>query len=208
MQLSCHGASATKSRSLRVICRSPFQICTFVGLFTTPHAHHWCSTVAEVSAMLLSMFGQIVIVGAGQAADQAVHTLRRKGFMGKLVVVGDEPWLPYQRPPLSKKFLAGALDRDRLVLRRIYAAWEGFRGCQWKNQFLNLSAGCWLPLDHGQLLRRRLLRVSHRRHLCPDRQLRSAATSELFQPPGSLSLPGGFFMSTVCIYPTDCSMCT
>jgi 3-phenylpropionate/trans-cinnamate dioxygenase ferredoxin reductase component len=67
--------------------------------------------------MLPAMFGQIVIVGAGQAADQAVHTLRRKGFTGKLAVVGDEPWLPYQRPPLSKKYLAGALDRDRLVLR-------------------------------------------------------------------------------------------
>lgn len=63
------------------------------------------------------MFGQIVIVGAGQAADQAVHTLRRKGFTGKLAVVGEEPWLPYQRPPLSKKYLAGALERDRLVLR-------------------------------------------------------------------------------------------
>ncbi|HVO47159.1 MAG TPA: FAD-dependent oxidoreductase [Steroidobacteraceae bacterium] len=69
------------------------------------------------------MFGQIVIVGAGQAADQAVHTLRRKGFTGKLVVVGEEPWLPYQRPPLSKKFLAGALERDRLLLRpdHVYA---------------------------------------------------------------------------------------
>ena len=55
------------------------------------------------------MFDQIVIVGAGQAAVQAVDTLRRKGFTGKLAVVGDEPWLPYQRPPLSKKFLAGAL---------------------------------------------------------------------------------------------------
>jgi 3-phenylpropionate/trans-cinnamate dioxygenase ferredoxin reductase subunit len=63
------------------------------------------------------MLGQIVIVGAGQAADQAVHTLRRKGFTGKLTVIGDEPWLPYQRPPLSKKFLAGALDKERLVLR-------------------------------------------------------------------------------------------
>ena len=80
-------------------------------------AHHWCSTRAELSAMLPTMFGQIVIVGAGQAADQAVHTLRRKGFTGKLAVVGDEPWLPYQRPPLSKKYLAGALDRDRLILR-------------------------------------------------------------------------------------------
>jgi 3-phenylpropionate/trans-cinnamate dioxygenase ferredoxin reductase component len=63
------------------------------------------------------MYGQIVIVGAGQAADQAVHTLRRKGFTGKLTLVGDEPWLPYQRPPLSKKYLAGAMERDRLVLR-------------------------------------------------------------------------------------------
>jgi len=74
----------------------------------------------KVSAMLTTMFGQIVIVGAGQAADQAVHTLRRKGFTGKLAVVGDEPWLPYQRPPLSKKYLAGALDRDRLVLRPLH----------------------------------------------------------------------------------------
>src|SRR5450432_4058109 len=67
--------------------------------------------------MLPTMFGQIVIVGAGQAADQAVHTLRRKGFTGKLTLVGDEPWLPYQRPPLSKKFLAGAIERDRLMFR-------------------------------------------------------------------------------------------
>ena len=35
----------------------------------------------------------------------------------KLALVGDEPWLPYQRPPLSKKFLAGALERERLMLR-------------------------------------------------------------------------------------------
>ena len=67
--------------------------------------------------MLPVMYAQILIVGAGQAADQAIHTLRRKGFTGKLVVVGDEPWLPYQRPPLSKKYLAGALERDRLLLR-------------------------------------------------------------------------------------------
>src|ERR1700759_778847 len=82
-----------------------------------PGAQRWCGPHRGVWGMLLAMFGQIVIVGAGQAADQAVHTLRRKGFTGKLAVVGDEPWLPYQRPPLSKKFLAGALERDRLVLR-------------------------------------------------------------------------------------------
>jgi 3-phenylpropionate/trans-cinnamate dioxygenase ferredoxin reductase subunit len=63
------------------------------------------------------MYQQIVIAGAGQAAVQAVDTLRRKGFAGKLTVVGDEPWLPYQRPPLSKKYLAGSLERDRLLIR-------------------------------------------------------------------------------------------
>ena len=88
-------------------------LCTVVARPVEPSAHHWCSTTVQLSAMLAPMFGQIVIVGAGQAADQAVHTLRRKGFTGKLAVVGDEPWLPYQRPPLSKKYLAGALERDR-----------------------------------------------------------------------------------------------
>ena len=63
------------------------------------------------------MLQQIVIAGGGQAAVQAVDTLRRKGFAGKLTVVGDEPWLPYQRPPLSKKYLAGALERERLLIR-------------------------------------------------------------------------------------------
>jgi 3-phenylpropionate/trans-cinnamate dioxygenase ferredoxin reductase component len=63
------------------------------------------------------MYQQIVIVGAGQAAVQAVDTLRRRGYTGQLTVVGDEAWLPYQRPPLSKKYLAGALARERLYIR-------------------------------------------------------------------------------------------
>jgi 3-phenylpropionate/trans-cinnamate dioxygenase ferredoxin reductase component len=67
--------------------------------------------------MLGLMREQIVIVGAGQAAVQAVDTLRRKGFTGKVVVIGEEPWVAYQRPPLSKKYLAGALERERLAIR-------------------------------------------------------------------------------------------
>jgi 3-phenylpropionate/trans-cinnamate dioxygenase ferredoxin reductase subunit len=63
------------------------------------------------------MYDRIAIVGAGQAAVQAIDTLRRKGFTGEIVLIGDEPWLPYQRPPLSKKYLAGVLERDRLLLR-------------------------------------------------------------------------------------------
>jgi len=63
------------------------------------------------------MYEQIVIAGGGQAAIQTVDTLRRKGFTGKLTVVGEEPWLPYQRPPLSKKYLGGSLERERLLIR-------------------------------------------------------------------------------------------
>ncbi|MGE0858333.1 MAG: NAD(P)/FAD-dependent oxidoreductase [Gammaproteobacteria bacterium] len=59
----------------------------------------------------------IVVVGAGQAGQQLCDSLRRGGYEGRLVLVGDEPVLPYQRPPLSKKFLTGALEAERLLLR-------------------------------------------------------------------------------------------
>ena len=59
----------------------------------------------------------IVIVGAGQAAAQAILTLRQKKFDGRITLVGEEDLPPYQRPPLSKKYLAGELDRERLFLR-------------------------------------------------------------------------------------------
>ena len=58
-----------------------------------------------------------VIVGAGHASVQAIDTLRREGHKGPIVLVGDEPHLPYNRPPLSKKFLSGELERERLWLR-------------------------------------------------------------------------------------------
>jgi 3-phenylpropionate/trans-cinnamate dioxygenase ferredoxin reductase subunit len=63
------------------------------------------------------MLNRIVIVGAGQAAAQAVETLRKREFAGAITVVGDEPLPPYQRPPLSKKYLAGSFERDRLPIR-------------------------------------------------------------------------------------------
>ena len=59
----------------------------------------------------------VAIAGAGQAAAQSVLSLRHVGFMGKIVLIGEEPYLPYQRPPLSKKFLAGELELERLFLR-------------------------------------------------------------------------------------------
>jgi len=60
---------------------------------------------------------RIVIVGAGQAAAAAIDTLRRRGYSGAIALVGEEDSWPYQRPPLSKKYLAGALAQERLLIR-------------------------------------------------------------------------------------------
>jgi len=59
----------------------------------------------------------IAIVGAGHAAGQIIATLRQRKFDGRIVLIGDEPYLPYQRPPLSKKFLAGELPAERLYVK-------------------------------------------------------------------------------------------
>lgn len=58
----------------------------------------------------------ITIVGASLAGLWAAETLRREGFEGRISLVGDEPHAPYDRPPLSKKYLAGAVGRDRVDL--------------------------------------------------------------------------------------------
>lgn len=60
---------------------------------------------------------RFVIIGAGQAAAQAVATLASEGFNGSLIVIGDEPYPPYQRPPLSKAYMAGDFVRERLFLK-------------------------------------------------------------------------------------------
>ena len=58
-----------------------------------------------------------VVIGAGQAAQALVAKLRNLGFEGKITLIGNEPVPPYQRPPLSKKYLLGEMDLDRLLLR-------------------------------------------------------------------------------------------
>ena len=62
------------------------------------------------------MRGSVSIVGASLAGYWAAETLRRDGFKGRISLIGDEPHAPYDRPPLSKKFLAGDLEDDRLPL--------------------------------------------------------------------------------------------
>ena len=63
------------------------------------------------------MSEKILIVGAGQAGMQIAATLRDEGFVGDITLVGDEAYMPYQRPPLSKAFLAGEMDEESLEFR-------------------------------------------------------------------------------------------
>lgn len=59
----------------------------------------------------------LVIAGGGQAATQAAQSVRQSGYDGLVTLIADEVHLPYQRPPLSKSFLAGDMEHDRLLLK-------------------------------------------------------------------------------------------
>lgn len=93
---------------------------------------------------------KIVIVGASLAGMQAAQTLRRSDYEGAIVVVGDEPHYPYDRPPLSKQYLAGEWDDEKLRLRA--AADPAELGIDWRlgtaATSLDLS-GAIVGLDDG-----------------------------------------------------------
>ncbi|MFN3208772.1 MAG: NAD(P)/FAD-dependent oxidoreductase [Roseovarius sp.] len=59
----------------------------------------------------------VVVVGAGQAGSSLVAKLRALGYDGKVTLIGEEHAPPYQRPPLSKKYLLGEMELERLYLR-------------------------------------------------------------------------------------------
>ena len=59
-----------------------------------------------------------VIVGAGQAGGWVAQTLRTEGHAGDIVLIGDEPHRPYERPPLSKAVLAGEADTETTCLHK------------------------------------------------------------------------------------------
>jgi len=68
----------------------------------------------------------VLIVGAGHAGAQAAVALRQQGYDGTITMIGEEPDYPYERPPLSKDYFAGAKNYDRLLIRQ--PAFWGERG--------------------------------------------------------------------------------
>jgi 3-phenylpropionate/trans-cinnamate dioxygenase ferredoxin reductase subunit len=68
----------------------------------------------------------VLITGSGHGGTHAATALRARGFTGSIGIASDEAELPYQRPPLSKGYLAGDIDRERLLLRpRTFWAEQG-----------------------------------------------------------------------------------
>src|SRR5260221_14315571 len=78
--------------------------------------------------------GRIVIVGASLAGLSAAQTLRAEGFRGPLTLIGDEPYLPYDRPPLSKSVLTGWIPAEHTMLPQR----ETLADVEWR---LGLAAG-------------------------------------------------------------------
>ncbi len=71
--------------------------------------------------------GRVVVVGASLAGLRGAEALRREGFAGQLTLIGDEPYKPYDRPPLSKQVLAGRLPVEHTTLARfqeLNATWK------------------------------------------------------------------------------------
>lgn len=84
----------------------------------------------------------IIIVGAGQAGAALAAKLRALGYAGALAMIGEEPVLPYQRPPLSKKYVSGELAFERLLIRP-----PGWYGEQRIDMRPNLAVTALSPAD-------------------------------------------------------------
>ncbi|HET8698610.1 MAG TPA: FAD-dependent oxidoreductase, partial [Gammaproteobacteria bacterium] len=131
------------------------------------------------------MSDHFVIVGGGQAASQAVQTLRQQGFTGSLTLIGDEPHLPYQRPPLSKKYLAGELPRERLFLR--HAAFYAEKAVT-----LELGRRA-MELDLGK----HTVRLDDGRSLTYDRLLLATGSAVRTLPIEGVELAGVHYLRTI-----------
>lgn len=94
----------------------------------------------------------VVIVGAGHAGAELVASLRQNGHAGRIILIGEEPELPYRRPPLSKSYLSGEASRDSLLIRSAAAydklqveCWAGVKVCGIDRQ------ECSVMLDDGRV---------------------------------------------------------
>jgi 3-phenylpropionate/trans-cinnamate dioxygenase ferredoxin reductase subunit len=98
----------------------------------------------------------VVVVGGGQAGSELVTALRQQGFAGRITLIGDEPYVPYRRPPLSKTFLSGEATQESLYIKP-HAAYEkhgiecrlgiGVEAIERDERLLRLYDGTTLPYE-------------------------------------------------------------
>lgn len=131
------------------------------------------------------MSGNIVIVGAGQAGAQAVQSLRAEGVDAPIIMIGDEAYPPYQRPPLSKAYLLGNFERPRLFL---------------KADSYYPDAGCELIVNTGVAAihrAERIVELSNGRRIDYDKLLlATGARVRRLRCPGA-DLPGVHYLKTI-----------
>ena len=89
----------------------------------------------------MQMSFDVVIVGAGHAGAQAAIALRQHKFAGSIAIIGDEPELPYERPPLSKEYLAREKDFPRLLIRPVTF---------WQEREVTMMMGCRIAVVDAQ----------------------------------------------------------
>ncbi|HEX5780089.1 MAG TPA: FAD-dependent oxidoreductase [Xanthobacteraceae bacterium] len=127
----------------------------------------------------------IVVVGAGQAATEFAVALRAQGYAGPIQIIGDEPYLPYQRPPLSKDFLSGKSPYEKLMLRPD-AFWH-----EQKVEFLLGSAA--VNVDRAK----RTLTLADGRELSYGTLVLATGTRARIPPLPGIDLPGVFTLRKV-----------
>ena len=127
----------------------------------------------------------IVIVGGGHAGGQAAASLRQEGYAGPLALLAEEPHVPYQRPPLSKQYLAGEYGLERVHLRP--AAFYDAKGidvrCGTKVAGIDAAART-VVCENGDTLRYHKLLLA------------TGATARQLSVPGA-SLPGVHYLRTI-----------
>ena len=126
-----------------------------------------------------------VVVGSGHCAGQVAASLRQQGFDGELVIIGEEPYLPYQRPPLSKKFLAGALPIERIYLRPMKF---------YQDNNIELLRGNRVVAVHREQRRVALSDGSERRY---DKLLLATGSAPRRLNVGGTDLPGVCYLRTI-----------
>ncbi len=125
------------------------------------------------------------MVGAGHAAGQLVMSLRVEGFSGPITVVGEEPHVPYQRPPLSKQYLGGEVGLAKLYLRPL--EWYRDAGIEL------ISDTAVTGIDRAA----KTIALSDGRTLEYDRLALTTGSRPRTLPIPGVDLPGVFYLRTI-----------